>query len=188
MADKEAQRFKRIYDRRVGAVALCPGDKVLTKLDVYIGTRRKLKNRWHSQIHMVVHHVADGVPTYVVWNDSNGNKGVFNRERLLLWIAADTDGNDGMRSNPAIAVQVADGLVEGDMSDGKAVPLEGDYGLSLAMFRTILGPPPPPQDRLDGRCTTMEVVQKKVGQETSDVGGDKPLKTGDTIVVEDVPP
>ena len=82
------------------------------------------------------------MPTYVVRNDSNGNEGVFQRECLLLWIAADADKNNGMRSNPAITVQVADGLVEGDTIDEKAVLLEADYGLSLAMFRTMLGPPP----------------------------------------------
>ena len=93
------------------------------------------------------------MPTYVVCNDSNGNEGVFHQERLLLWIAADAERNDGVRSNSAITVQVADGLVEGDMSDEKVVPLEADYGLSLAMFRMVLGPPPPP-DRLEGRGTT----------------------------------
>ena len=46
-----------------------------------------------------------------------------------------------MRSNLAITVQVANGLVEGNMNDEKAVLLEGDYGLSLAMFRTMLGSP-----------------------------------------------
>ena len=97
-ADKEAQRFKRIYNRRAGAVALRPGDKVLTRLDDFIGARRKLKNRWHSQIHTVVRHVADGVPTYVVRNDSNGKEDVFHRGRLLLWITVDTDKDDGMRS------------------------------------------------------------------------------------------
>ena len=171
----------------MGAVALHPSDKVLTKLDAFIGARRKLKNRWHSQIHTAVHRVVDGVPTNVVRNDNNGNEGVFHRECLLLWIAADADGNDGVRSNPAIAVQVADGLVEGDMSDGKVVPLEGDYGLSLAMFRTVLGPPHRKTAQMADVPLT-RVIQKGVGQETSDVGGDKPPKTGDIVVVEDVPP
>ena len=51
-ADKEAEWFKRIYDRR--AVALRPGDKVLIRIDAFVGARRKLKNRWSSQIHTVV--------------------------------------------------------------------------------------------------------------------------------------
>ena len=69
-ADKEAERFKRIYDRRAGAVALCPCDKVLIRIDSFVGTRRKLKNRWSSQIHTVVRRVAEGIPTYVVRSDS----------------------------------------------------------------------------------------------------------------------
>ena len=70
MADKEAERFKRIYDGRAGAVALHPGDKVLIRIDAFVGARRKLKNRWGSQIHTVVRQVAEGVPTYVVRSDS----------------------------------------------------------------------------------------------------------------------
>ena len=186
-ADKEAQRFKRIYNRRAGAVALRPGDKVLTRLDAFIGARRKLKNRWHSQIHTVVRRVADGVPTYVVRNDSNGKEDVFHRECLLLWIAADADKDDGVRSNSAITVQVTDGLVEGDTINVKAVSLDGDYGLSLAMFRTMIGPP----HRMTGRkagAPLSGVVQKGVGQGTSVVGDKKPPTTRETILVEDVPP
>ena len=63
VADKEAQRFKRIYDKRAGMVVLRPSDKVLTRLDAFTGARRKLKNWWNSQLHMVVCHVADCVPT-----------------------------------------------------------------------------------------------------------------------------
>ena len=186
-ADKEAQRFKRIYDRRAGAVALCPGDKVLMRLDTFIGARRKLKNRWHSQIHTVVRRVADGVPTYVVRNDSNGKEDVFHQERLLLWIAADADKDDGMRSNSAITVQVTNRLVDGDTMDVKAVSLDGDYGLSLAMFRTMIGPP----HRMTGRkadASLSGVMQKGVGQGTSVVGDKKPPTTGEAVPVEDVPP
>ena len=42
VADKEAQRFKRIYNKWASMVALLPGDKVLTHLDTFTGTRRKL--------------------------------------------------------------------------------------------------------------------------------------------------
>ena len=41
----EAQRQKRLYDHRAGAVELHPGNKVLVKLDTFRGQRRKLKNR-----------------------------------------------------------------------------------------------------------------------------------------------
>ena len=43
-ATKEANRQKRLYDRRVGAVELCPGDHVLVRLDAFQGQCRKLKN------------------------------------------------------------------------------------------------------------------------------------------------
>ena len=92
-----------------------------------------------------------------------------------------------MRSNLAITVQVADGLVEGNMNDEKAVPLEGDYGLSLAMFRTMLGSPDCKTGRM-AKVPLSGVVQRGVGQETSEVEDDKPPKTGDAVMVEDVPP
>ena len=43
-ATKEANRQKRLYDRRVGAVELRPGDSVLVCLDAFQGQHRKLKN------------------------------------------------------------------------------------------------------------------------------------------------
>ena len=43
-ATKEANRQKRLYDRKVGAVDLRPGDRVLVRLDAFRGQRRKLKN------------------------------------------------------------------------------------------------------------------------------------------------
>ena len=65
-AVKEAQRQKRPYDRKVGAVELRPGDHELVCSDAFRGQRRKLKNRWGDDLHTVVTHVADGIPTYVV--------------------------------------------------------------------------------------------------------------------------
>ena len=43
-AVKEAQRQKWLYDRKVGAVELRPGDHILVHLDAFRGQRRKLKN------------------------------------------------------------------------------------------------------------------------------------------------
>ena len=63
-ADQEAARHKRLYDRRAGVVELCPGDKVLVKLDAYNGANRKLINQCSSSLHTVVRCVADDVPTY----------------------------------------------------------------------------------------------------------------------------
>ena len=43
-ASKEAKRQKRLYDRKVGAMELRPGDRVLVHLDAFRGQCRKLKN------------------------------------------------------------------------------------------------------------------------------------------------
>ena len=40
-AVKEAQRQKQLYDRKVGAILLRPGDHVLVRLDAFRGQRRK---------------------------------------------------------------------------------------------------------------------------------------------------
>ena len=73
----EAQRQKQIYDRKAGAVALHPGDKVLVKLDAFRGQQRKLKNWWGDALHTVVKRVADGIPTYEVENDANKKRQVL---------------------------------------------------------------------------------------------------------------
>ena len=59
---KEALWQKRLYDRKVGAVELRPGDHVLVKLDAFQDQQQKLKNQWGSDLHTVVTQVADGVP------------------------------------------------------------------------------------------------------------------------------
>ena len=78
-AIKEAQRQKRLYDRKVRAVELRPGDNILVRLDAFRGQRRKLKNRWGSDLHTVVTRVADGIPPYVVKNNRTGKKKVVHR-------------------------------------------------------------------------------------------------------------
>ena len=73
-----------MYDCKVGAVELRPGDHVLVCLDAFRGQRRKLKNQWGDDLHMVVTHVADGIPAYVVKNNCTGKKKVVHQARLLL--------------------------------------------------------------------------------------------------------
>ena len=75
----EARWQKRHYDRKARAVELQPGDKVLVKLDTFCSQRRKLKNWWSGDLHTVVKHVADRIPTYVVKNDKTGKKQVLHR-------------------------------------------------------------------------------------------------------------
>ena len=73
----EAQRQKRHYNHKAGAVELHPGDKVLVKLDAFRGQRQKLKNRWGDALYMVVKPVADGIPAYEVENDVNKKRQVL---------------------------------------------------------------------------------------------------------------
>ena len=73
----EAQRQKRHYNHKAGAVELHPGDKVLVKLDAFRGQQRKLKNRWGDALYMVVKHMADGIPAYEVENNANKKKQIL---------------------------------------------------------------------------------------------------------------
>ena len=75
-AVKEAQRQKWLYDRKVGAIELRPGDHILVRLDAFRGQRRKLKNQWGDDLHTVVTCMADGIPAYVVKNNCTGKKKV----------------------------------------------------------------------------------------------------------------
>ena len=95
-AIKEAQRQKWLYDCKVGAVELRPGDHILVCLDAFRGQKRKLKNQWGDDLHMVVTYVADGIPAYVVKNNRTGKKKVVHQARLLLWL---TDYGEPMRCN-----------------------------------------------------------------------------------------
>ena len=79
-AEKEARRQKQLYDCKVGAVELRPGDCILVCLDAFRGQRRKLKNQWGDDLHTVVACVADGIPAYVVKNDHTGKKIVLHRK------------------------------------------------------------------------------------------------------------
>ena len=83
----EAQRQKRHYDRKAGAVELHQGDKVLVKLDAFRGQQQKLKNWWGDALYTVVKRVVDGIPAYEVKNDMNKKRQVLHWARLLLWLA-----------------------------------------------------------------------------------------------------
>ena len=83
----EAQRQKRHYDCKAGAVELHPGDKVLVKLDTFRGQQWKLKNRWGDALYTVVKCVVDRIPAYEVENDANKKRQVLHQTRLLLRLA-----------------------------------------------------------------------------------------------------
>ena len=166
-AEKEAQRQKRLYDRKVGAVELRPGDRVLVRLDSFRGQRRKLKNRWGDDLHTVVSRVADGIPAYVVKNNRTGKKKVVHRVRLLLWLA---DYGEPVRCNlisisdrPPGAASDPNSLAEDD--GGSSVPgccLQ--YGTDLTVYRAVIEDPERLSDRL-GREVRAGAPRKVAGQQ-----------------------
>ena len=144
-AIKEAQRQKWLYDHKVGAVELKPGDNVLVRLDAFRGQRRKLKNRWGSDLHMVVTHVADGIPAYVVKNNCTGKKKVVHRAQLLLWLT-DYYG-EPVRCNHVDISDVTPGTVEdhdpqeGCESDNSVPGCSLQYSMDLTVYLAILDDP-----------------------------------------------
>ena len=143
---KEAKRQKRLYDRRVGAVELRPGDRVLVRLDAFRGQRRKLKNRWGDDIHTVINQKVDGIPLYEVKNERTGKKKVLHRARLLLWLA---DYGEPVRCNLMMISDTLPGMVPGQLLEdsGEGLhPVPGDnlqYGLDLTHYMAIIDNPEP---------------------------------------------
>ena len=143
-AVKEAQRQKWLYDRKVGAVELRPGDNVLVRLDAFRGQRRKLKNRSGSDLHTVVTHVADGIPAYVVKNNHTGKKKVVHRARLLLWL---TDYGEPVRCNHVDISDIPPGTVmnrypeERCESDNPVLGCSLQYGIDLTVYLAVLEDP-----------------------------------------------
>ena len=137
-AKLEAQRQKRHYDRRAGAVELQPGDKVLIKLDAFRGQHRKLKNHWSGELHTVVNRVVDGVPTYVVTGDKTGKRQVLHRAWLLLW-QAEFDG-EPLRVNCILIDSSLPGtdLKTQPWRGGRtnAVPRSLVYGLNMTLLQS----------------------------------------------------
>ena len=134
----EAQRQKRIYDCKAGAVELHPGDKVLVKLDTFRGQWWKLKNRWGDALYTVVKCVADGIPAYEVENNRNKKRQVLHRARLLLWLA-EPEG-EPLRMN---CISIKSGLTGAELATPlcRSVKLgvvlrKLIYGLNMAMFKS----------------------------------------------------
>ena len=150
-AVKEAQRQKWLYDRKVGAIELRPGDHILVHLDAFRGQRRKLKNRWGDDLHMVVSRVADGIPAYVVKNNCTGKKKVVHWARLLLWLA---DYSELVRCNLMDISSVPPGTVtdhyppEGCEGDNLVPGCSLQYSLDLTVYLAVIDDPERMSSRL----------------------------------------
>ena len=134
----EAQRQKRLYNRKTGAVELHPGDKVLVKLDAFRGQWRKLKNWWGDALHTVVKCMADGITVYEVKNDANKKRQVLHRAQLLLWLAKPE--SEPLRIN---RISIESGLTRAELVTPLCrsvnlgmVPCKLIYGLNTTMFES----------------------------------------------------
>ena len=141
-ADTEAARHKRLYDRRAGVAELCPGDKVLVKLDAYRGAHQKLVNWWSSTLQTVVRHEVDDIPAYVIEN-AKGDRKVLHQVQLLLWSSCDEDQEGLQMTVDQLTIFVSllalERLPEGEKRC--RVPYEWSitgFGLNLAIFKPML--------------------------------------------------
>ena len=145
-ATKEANWQKRLYDRKLGAMELCLGDRVLVRLDAFRGQHRKLKNRWGDDIHTVTERKVDGIPVYEVKNERTRKKKVLHRPRLLLWL---DDYSEPVRCNLMMISDTLPGTVlrqQLDDSGERLHPVPGEdlqYNLDLTHFRSIIDNPEP---------------------------------------------
>ena len=138
---KEALQQKRLYDRKVGAVELRSGDRVLVKLDAFRSQQQKLKNRWGSDLHTVQTRMVDGVPAYVVKNVRTRKMKVLHHSRLLLWL---TDFGEPMQMNhmcTSITLrEIPENPLQGS-EDGGPLPGCVMCGLNLAKLWIIIDTP-----------------------------------------------
>ena len=191
-ADQEAARHNRLYDQRARVAELCPGDKVLVKLDAYRGACQKLVSWWSSTLHTVVRHVADDVPAYVI-EKAKGDHKVLHRVRLLLWASCDED-QEGLQMTVnqltiLFSLSALEPLPEGEKRC--RVPYEWSitgFSLNLAIFKPMLevselktGPEAP------ATCTDT-LPQEGVGQQRKFGEEIKSTGDGNTVLVGDAPP
>ena len=186
------QQGTKDSDQRAGVAELCPGDKVLVKLDMYQGARRKLVNRWRSTLHTLVRRVADDVPTYVIEN-AKGDRKVIHWVWLLLWSSSDKDQEGLQMTVDQLTIFVSLSALEPLLEGEKIcrVPYEWSitgFSLNLAIFKLMLkvselktGPKAP------ATCADMPPQEgvgqwRKLGEETKSMGD------GNTVLVGDTPP
>ena len=143
-AVKEAQKQKRLYNCKVGAIELRPGDHILVHLDAFRGQSRKLKNWWGDDIHMTVTRMADRIPAYIVKNNRTGKKNVVHWDQLLLWLA---NYGEPVRCNLIDISDVPPGTTTDQCPQGGC---EGDnpvpgcslqYSLDLTMYLAVINNP-----------------------------------------------
>lgn len=87
---KEAERQKVYYDRRVNSSVLKPGDRVLIRKNAVRG-KRKIQDRWSDSPCEVLEKVGTDLPLYRV-ESAGGKTQVVHRNRLLHLTGAKLSG------------------------------------------------------------------------------------------------
>ena len=120
---------------------LVPGDVVLMNNDVYQG-KQKVKDQWSETEYVVVHQVADGIPTYEVKDEAGNIKTVHPNQLFLVAtpVGAIMPLGAGMlllEENTARSTlaELTSLEVESDLPEGS---MDGDYTLSPTS-RVLLG-------------------------------------------------
>lgn len=82
LAQKEAARQKKLYDRRSRGAQLLPYDLVLVKKVAFAG-RHKIQDRWENEEYVVVSQPDPAIPVYRVQPVNGGDIRVLHRNLLL---------------------------------------------------------------------------------------------------------
>ena len=123
----KAQRQKRLYDRRDGAVELHPGDKVPVKLDASEVNGRNWKTGGEMPSIWWLNVWQTG---YQCMNDANKKRKVLHRAWLLLWHAKPE--GELLRIN---RISIESGLTRAEL----AMPLHRSVKLGVVLRKLIYG-------------------------------------------------
>ena len=127
LTSQEAARQRRYYNRRVGAVALQPGDVVMVRADGFVG-KRKVKDQWEDGGFVVKSQLEDW-PVYKVRCLTSDMKQkpkyrILHRNRLLLVTNEDDSVVPGQLAQAKVNPPVSNATLEATGEDeGPSGPL-----------------------------------------------------------------
>ena len=127
LTSQEATRQRHYYDRKVGAVALQPGDVVMVHTDGFVG-KRKVKDQWEDRGFIVESQLEDW-PVYKVRCPTSDAKQkpkycILHRNRLLLVTNEDDAVVPGQSAQAKVSPVVSNPTPEAAVEDeGPSGPL-----------------------------------------------------------------